>query len=192
MSHYVVIVSEEELQQILEYFTTQIKVVEKAIGSARKKRASPISASLPNIESAYFLDRIGALKKSLANRNETKTSESTDAAPKSKHESHLAPVLHFNDSIQDCKRLTQPELVAELKQRGTYNPELMAWDALGVIRFLDRTIHDHYQRQPPRNRQREEAFSRNVEALASLLKELNVTCDLRSPAVLQKLQNATL
>ncbi|KAK6760539.1 hypothetical protein RB195_021851 [Necator americanus] len=87
-------------------------------------------------------------------------------------------VLRLNDTIQDCKRLTQPELVAELKQRGTYNPELMAWDALGVIRFLDRTIHDHYQRQPPRNRQREEAFSRNVEALANLLKELNVTCDL--------------
>ncbi|KIH62686.1 hypothetical protein ANCDUO_07032 [Ancylostoma duodenale] len=186
----------EELQQILEYFTTQIKVVEKALGSARKKRASPISASLPNIESAYFLDRIGALKKSLASKNETKTSESTDAAPKSKYESHLAPnplitnvrwyndhsvdsVLHFNDTIQDCKRLTQPELVAELKQRGTYNPELMAWDALGVIRFLDRTIHDHYQRQPPRNRQREEAFSRNVEALASLLKELNVTGEPR-------------
>ncbi|KAK6760538.1 hypothetical protein RB195_021851 [Necator americanus] len=183
--------SEEELQHILAYFTTQIEIVEKAIGSARRKRASPISASLPNIESAYFLNRIGALKKSLASRNETKISESLDTPPKSKYESHFAPVLRLNDTIQDCKRLTQPELVAELKQRGTYNPELMAWDALGVIRFLDRTIHDHYQRQPPRNRQREEAFSRNVEALANLLKELNVTCDLRSPSILQKLQNAT-
>ncbi|KHJ98664.1 hypothetical protein OESDEN_01356 [Oesophagostomum dentatum] len=139
-------------------------MVEKAIGKARKKRASPISASIPNMygcflllvivvdvikffrESTYFLDRIGALKKSLANRNETKTSESVDAAPKAKHENFLAPVHNLSESLQqDCKRLTQPELVAELKQRGTYNPELMAWDAIGVIRFLDRTIHDHYQ-----------------------------------------------
>ncbi|CAJ0608733.1 unnamed protein product [Cylicocyclus nassatus] len=181
---------EEELQSILAYFTSQIKMVEAAIGTARRKRASPISASLPNIESTYFLDRIGALKKSLANRNETKTSENVDPPPRFKTENHFPPIFtQLNES--ECKRLTQPELVAELKQRGTYNPELMAWDAIGVIRFLDRTIHDHYQRQPPRNRQREEAFSRNVEALASLLKELNVTCDLRSPSVLQKLQNAT-
>ncbi|VDM74589.1 unnamed protein product [Strongylus vulgaris] len=191
MNYSILCISEEELQRILAYFTSQIKMVEAAIGTARRKRASPISASLPNIESTYFLDRIGALKKSLANRNETKTSENVDASPKFRNENNFPPVLQINDSLQDCKRLTQPELVAELKQRGTYNPELMAWDAIGVIRFLDRTIHDHYQRQPPRNRQREEAFSRNVEALASLLKELNVTCDLHSPSVLQKLQNAT-
>ncbi|VDO89327.1 unnamed protein product [Heligmosomoides polygyrus] len=97
----------------------------------------------------------------------------------------------LNESVQTCKRLTQPELVAELKHKGTYNPELMAWDALGVIRFLDRTIHDHYQHQPPHNRQREEALSRNAEGLAKLLQELNVTCDLRSAAFLQKLQNTT-
>lgn len=54
-------------------------------------------------------------------------------------------VLQINDTLNECKQLTQPELVAELKQKGTYNPELMAWDAIGVIRFLDRTIHDNYQ-----------------------------------------------
>ncbi|VDM54465.1 unnamed protein product [Angiostrongylus costaricensis] len=184
--------SEIELQRLLSYLTLQMLEVEKAIGSARMKRASPISASLPNRDSAYFLKRIGALKKSLLSQNGTKTSESMDSTPRSKYESENESeiqTLHLNESVQNCKRLTQPELVSELKQRGTYNPELMAWDALGVIRFLDRTIHDHYQRQPPRNRQREEVVSRNVEALASLLRELNVTCDVRSPFVLQKLHN---
>ncbi|KJH43389.1 hypothetical protein DICVIV_10595 [Dictyocaulus viviparus] len=183
---------EIELQEILTYLTQQMIKVEKAIGTVRIKRASPISASLPNRDSAYFLNRIGALKKSLANKNETKISESLDSPTKSTYGDRVITRFHLNDSFQNCKRLTQPELVTELKQKGTYNPDLMAWDAIGVIRFLDRSINDHYQRQPPRYRQREEAVSRNVEALASLLKELNVTCDIRSPFALQKLQNTIL
>uniref|UniRef100_A0A1I7WT30 Calponin-homology (CH) domain-containing protein n=1 Tax=Heterorhabditis bacteriophora TaxID=37862 RepID=A0A1I7WT30_HETBA len=121
--------------------------------------------------------------------NETKTSESIDT-PKTKYESQFQAI---NDSLQECKRLSQPELVAELKQRGTYNPELMAWDALGVIRFLDRTIHDHYQKQPAsKNKQRtEEVVERNVEALANLLKELNISCDVTTPVIREKLHNIT-
>lgn len=55
------------------------------------------------------------------------------------------PYFQINDTLNECKRLSQPELISELKSKGTYNPDLMAWDALGVIRFLDRTIQDQYQ-----------------------------------------------
>jgi hypothetical protein len=41
--------------------------------------------------------------------------------------------------------MSQAELVNELKQKGTYNPELMAWDVSGVFRFLDRSIVDQYE-----------------------------------------------
>lgn len=50
-----------------------------------------------------------------------------------------------NNTFEECKRLSQQELVSELKQKGTYNPDLMAWDASGVIRFLDRSIVDQYE-----------------------------------------------
>ena len=50
-----------------------------------------------------------------------------------------------NNSLEYCKHLSQTELVNELKQKGTYNPELMAWDVSGVFRFLDRSIVDQYE-----------------------------------------------
>lgn len=50
-----------------------------------------------------------------------------------------------NHTEEECRQLTQKELVKELKQKGTYNPDLMAWDVLGVLRFLDRTITDQYE-----------------------------------------------
>jgi hypothetical protein len=52
--------------------------------------------------------------------------------------------LKQNHSADECRRLSQSELVTELKQRGTYNPNLMAWDQNGVIRFLDRSV-DQYE-----------------------------------------------
>lgn len=53
--------------------------------------------------------------------------------------------FQFNHSAEECKRLSQAELVKELKAKGTYNPDLMAWDASGVFRFLDRNIVDQYE-----------------------------------------------
>lgn len=63
------------------------------------------------------------------------------------YESPPDPTCPFqrNNTPEECKRLSQQELVKELKQRGTYNPDLMAWDIVGVIRFLDRTITDQYE-----------------------------------------------
>ncbi|WKY14243.1 hypothetical protein Q1695_000075 [Nippostrongylus brasiliensis] len=185
--------SEDELQQLMMYLNSQMRKVEKAIGSARLKRASPISASLPNRKSAYFLSRMGALRSSPPQKrkeesNSIRTSTTTEKPVRA---SSILNSFFVNDGLRSCKRLTQSELVAELKHKGTYNPDLMAWDALGVIRFLDRSIHDHYQRQPVRSRQREDALSRNVDGLAKLLKELNVTCDLKSDYIVQRLNNST-
>lgn len=50
-----------------------------------------------------------------------------------------------NNTAEECRQLSQQELVTELKQKGTYNPDLMAWDASGIIRFLDRSIGDQYE-----------------------------------------------
>lgn len=50
-----------------------------------------------------------------------------------------------NSTAEECRQLSQQELVTELKQKGTYNPDLMAWDASGIIRFLDRSIGDQYE-----------------------------------------------
>ncbi|PAV70453.1 hypothetical protein WR25_18948 [Diploscapter pachys] len=197
-------ISVGELKRMQSYLSDQLKKVEEAIERTRRKRAtSPLSASLPNRESTYFLNRIGALKQSLQEKEKSRepkttsnivntTGESIDSRPNnSKFDGQLPASI--NDTLNECKQLTQPELVAELKQKGTYNPELMAWDAIGVIRFLDRTIHDNYQRQPQsRNKQQtEEVVERNVEALANLMKELNVSCDVKTPAIRARLQNIT-
>uniref|UniRef100_A0A915MRL3 Uncharacterized protein n=1 Tax=Meloidogyne javanica TaxID=6303 RepID=A0A915MRL3_MELJA len=38
--------------------------------------------------------------------------------------------------LDQCKHLSQPELVDELKRKGTYNPELMAWDVSGDVHIV--------------------------------------------------------
>uniref|UniRef100_A0A915LR42 Uncharacterized protein n=1 Tax=Meloidogyne javanica TaxID=6303 RepID=A0A915LR42_MELJA len=46
---------------------------------------------------------------------------------------------NLTSSILDqCKHLSQPELVDELKRKGTYNPELMAWDNIRTPEALSR------------------------------------------------------
>ncbi|CAA93658.2 Spaetzle domain-containing protein [Caenorhabditis elegans] len=189
-----------------EYLSQKLVQIRNAIQHSRQKRSvSPISASLPNRESAGFLSRIGAIKKSLEEAKQvsnnitepvaTPTSENLDAptpqadAFSPKFES--GKFQHINDSLTTCKKLSQPELVAELKQKGTYNPELMAWDALGVIRFLDRTIHEHYQKSSEKNKSKTEVIERNVEALEKLMRELNVTCDLKSDELRSKFHNVS-
>ncbi|CAI2358180.1 unnamed protein product [Caenorhabditis sp. 36 PRJEB53466] len=196
--------TEGELEQMQKYLSKKLTLIENAIKNSRRKRSvSPISASLPNRESAGFLSRIGAIKKTLEevkpvsnNITLTPTSENLDgptpqadiSSPQPKFES--GKFQHINDSLlTECKTLSQPELVAELKQKGTYNPELMAWDALGVIRFLDRTIHEHYQKSSAKNKSKTEVIERNVEALEKLMRELNVTCDLRSDEIRHKFHN---
>ncbi|CAJ0583458.1 unnamed protein product, partial [Mesorhabditis spiculigera] len=100
----------------------------------------------------------------------------------------------INHTAEECRQLSQAELVQELKQKGTYNPDLMAWDVMGVIRFLDRTITDQYEFQLQwKNRSSaKEVVERNVEALARIVHELNATCDLRVPHVRDKIANLTL
>ncbi|GMT05825.1 hypothetical protein PENTCL1PPCAC_27999 [Pristionchus entomophagus] len=97
-----------------------------------------------------------------------------------------------NHTAEECRHLTQHELVRELKQKGTYNPDLMAWDVFGILRFLDRTIAEQYEMQL-RNRTRGvEAAERNIEALSRILGELDVSCDVRSDSVRERMQNMTM
>ncbi|KAI6177198.1 hypothetical protein M3Y97_00881000 [Aphelenchoides bicaudatus] len=97
-----------------------------------------------------------------------------------------------NHTADECKRLTQAELVTELKQKGSYNPNLMAWDVAGVFRFLDRSIVDQYERQIKSHKSSKQAVQRNAEALERILAELNLHCDVRTPDVLSRLSNLTL
>ncbi|CAD5221092.1 unnamed protein product [Bursaphelenchus xylophilus] len=97
-----------------------------------------------------------------------------------------------NHTAEECKRLSQQELVKELKQKGTYNPDLMAWDATGVFRFLDRSILDQYERQVRAQTSNQQAVERNVLALERILSELNLKCQVRSPEVLSKISNLTI
>ncbi|KAL3101930.1 hypothetical protein niasHS_003339 [Heterodera schachtii] len=103
----------------------------------------------------------------------------------------LIPLRNIS-AVDHCKHLAQDDLVHELKQKGTYNPELMAWDVSGVFRFLDKTITDQYERQSKAPKSSDQAVKRNVEALERLLSELNLRCDVRSPEVLSRLSNLTM
>ncbi|CAD5214850.1 unnamed protein product [Bursaphelenchus okinawaensis] len=97
-----------------------------------------------------------------------------------------------NHTAEECKQLSQRELVKELKQKGTYNPDLMAWDATGVFRFLDRSILDQYDRQAKAQTSNQQAVERNILALERILSELNLKCQVRSPEVLSKISNLTV
>ncbi len=97
----------------------------------------------------------------------------------------------------------------ELKQKGTYNPDFMAWDVSGVIRFLDNTIVGHYDDkvrckydntcvdyQPKQTNTTSTtassiAVEKNLNALEKILDELNVHCDVRSPDAIARLYNLT-
>ncbi|KAF8354962.1 hypothetical protein PRIPAC_96585 [Pristionchus pacificus] len=93
-----------------------------------------------------------------------------------------------NHTREECRRLTQHELLRELKQQGTYNPDLMAWDVFGILRFLDRTIAEQC-----RNHTRGvDAVERNIDALSRILGELDVSCDIRSDIVRQRMQNMSM
>uniref|UniRef100_A0A8R1DM75 Spaetzle domain-containing protein n=1 Tax=Caenorhabditis japonica TaxID=281687 RepID=A0A8R1DM75_CAEJA len=193
-----------ELLQMQIHFSKKLAQIENAIKNTRKKRSvSPISASLPNRESAGFLSRIGAIKKSLEKSKNDSSTVTVSPTSTSENLDEPKPVFssltqkfdsgkfqHINDSfVTECKKLSQVELVAELKQKGTYNPELMAWDALGVIRFLDRTIHENYQKTAAKNKSKTEVIEKNVEALDKLIKELNFTCDLNVDKLRNKFHN---
>uniref|UniRef100_A0AC35U7X8 Spaetzle domain-containing protein n=1 Tax=Rhabditophanes sp. KR3021 TaxID=114890 RepID=A0AC35U7X8_9BILA len=110
--------------------------------------------------------------------------------------SHLSRSKTFNPKAnhtkEECFRLTQSELINELKQKGTYNPDLMAWDASGLLRFLDRSISDQYERRKSSHPNSEQTVMRNVEALEKILLELDLKCDVRQPEVISKLQNLTI
>jgi len=92
----------------------------------------------------------------------------------------------------ECKHFSELELVNELKQRGTYNPDLMAWDVSGIFRFLDRSIVDQYERQVKSEKSSKQAVQRNVMALERLLQELNLQCDIRTPEVISRISNLTM
>ncbi|VDM37365.1 unnamed protein product [Toxocara canis] len=136
--------TEDELLKCKERLRVLLSEVESALRSSakeRRKRYSPVSASLPDRESAFFLDRVNAI-------HVTREEELTRDAPRSTQSQHKRAkqfIPKRNNTFEECKRLSQQELVTELKQKGTYNPDLMAWDASGVIRFLDRSIVDQYE-----------------------------------------------
>uniref|UniRef100_A0A1I7YAG6 Uncharacterized protein n=1 Tax=Steinernema glaseri TaxID=37863 RepID=A0A1I7YAG6_9BILA len=173
----------------LEHYRNQLKTLLNDVETAmrkRQKRFVPISASLPNKQSAFFLERIGALR--LSHHPPRSLVKSASTSGKSTKTSAIR-----NHTAEECRQLSQSELVTQLKEKGTYNPDLMAWDLTGVIRFLNRSIVDQYDGQSsakPGNK--EQSLERNVEALEKLLAELNLHCDVRQPSVIYKLQNMTI
>lgn len=182
--------TDDELLQCEKHLRSLLNEVDSALKrnkKKRRKRYSPVSASIPDRESAFFLDRVNAIR---VTREEELTREiPRTTQPQQKRAKPFVP--NRNNTFEECKRLSQQELVSELKQKGTYNPDLMAWDASGVIRFLDRSIVDQYERQMKSRTSSAETVERNVEALERILAELNLQCDVRSPAVISRIQNLT-
>lgn len=183
--------TEEELVEckgILQHLLNKVDLLMNKKVEKRAKRYSPISSSLPNRESAFFLDRINAIR-ILRQEDQQRNNENKEEQPN--HQKTKPFVPKRNNSAEQCKRLSQQELVSELKQKGTYNPDLMAWDASGVIRFLDRSIVDQYEKQLKTRPSSEETTERNVEALERIFEELDLHCDVRSPSVVSRLRNLT-
>ncbi|VDK47041.1 unnamed protein product [Anisakis simplex] len=205
-----VCVAEDELLKYRRDLESLLAEVDTALVSnsierrKRYSRYSPISASLPDRESAFFLDRVRAIQVTReeelnSNLNRNNVEESSSSSPQQQNEQYQPQKIRAkpfipkrNNTVEECKRLSQQELVVELKQKGTYNPDLMAWDASGVIRFLDRSIVDQYERQMKSHASSEETVERNIEALERILAELNLQCDVRSPSVISRIQNITL
>ncbi|KAI1718196.1 hypothetical protein DdX_06615 [Ditylenchus destructor] len=210
-----------ELRQFKDELNDMLEKVEEAIhtretlqvttkSNTRRRAFNPISASLPNRLSALFLGRMNAalnfspnldgtepkLKENQGLAKEARRSNEGYVRAESLNVMSSARNFHFNPtknhSAEECKRLSQPELVNELKQKGTYNPDLMAWDVSGVFRFLDRSIIDQYERQAKSRKSSQQAFQRNVEALERLLEELNLQCNVTAPDVVEKISNLTL
>nr|CAD2146791.1 unnamed protein product [Meloidogyne enterolobii] len=142
------------------------------------------------------------LNDSLNDSLTTSTSSTSNSKPNILLQSNklFIPKIIIQNSIKNltsnildqCKHLSQPELVDELKRKGTYNPELMAWDVSGVFRFLDRSIVDQYEKQIKTQKSGEQAIKRNIEALEKLLGELKLHCNIRTPEALSRFGNITL
>uniref|UniRef100_A0A914XYF1 Uncharacterized protein n=1 Tax=Panagrolaimus superbus TaxID=310955 RepID=A0A914XYF1_9BILA len=149
-----------ELRDYKKHLSSMLEKVDTAIADyerLKSKRFIPISSTIPDDKSAFILDRV----ESLTEKNEKQKNISlplpealaaTDTATQFSPlpSSHYKTILYYfflqqNRSVEECRRLSQAELVTELKQKGTYNPDLMAWDATGIFRFLDRSIVDQYE-----------------------------------------------
>uniref|UniRef100_A0AC35GSM5 Spaetzle domain-containing protein n=1 Tax=Panagrolaimus sp. PS1159 TaxID=55785 RepID=A0AC35GSM5_9BILA len=198
-----------ELRDYKKHLNTMLEKVDTAISDYEKlksKRFIPISSTIPDDKSAFILDRVESLTNEKQKNHslplpETLAAASTDTSTQFSPlpAQHYASRQYYgpfnptqNRSMEECRRLSQAELVTELKQKGTYNPDLMAWDATGIFRFLDRSIVDQYEKQTKSKKSSNQAVERNVEALERLLAELNLQCNVRNPAVLSKLQNLTI
>ncbi|TMS36984.1 hypothetical protein L596_004021 [Steinernema carpocapsae] len=177
----------DDLKAYRNYLNSLLSNVEKTI-KKRQKRFVPVSASLPDRQSAFFLERIGALR--LSQHPPRTLSEATRASNKGTEIKQNNAIR--NHTVDECRQLSQSELVTKLKEKGTYNPDLMAWDLSGVIRFLDRSIIDQYEWQFKSRGSNEQSLARNVEALENILGELNLYCNVRQPTVISRLQNLTI
>uniref|UniRef100_A0A915CYB5 Sarcosine oxidasee (formaldehyde-forming) n=1 Tax=Ditylenchus dipsaci TaxID=166011 RepID=A0A915CYB5_9BILA len=206
-----------ELEQYKDELNSMLNKVEEAMKTqetlkTRPKHFSPISSSLPNRLSALFRGRVNAALNFSPNLDGNEDRDRFTQSPIMPKEQKKSAEGHFraesltmmspahrlpfnptkNHSAEECKHLSQAELVNELKQKGTYNPDLMAWDVSGVFRFLDRSIVDQYERQAKSRKSSQQAFQRNVEALERLLDELNLQCNVTSPDVVARISNLTM
>ncbi|OZC10656.1 hypothetical protein X798_02405 [Onchocerca flexuosa] len=182
--------SESELLNCRRHYRSLLQKVNGELARvSRQKPYSPVSASLPDHESIFFLDRLKAIRLAREEELNRTLTETIDGEIFEKRRRPFVP--RRNNTVEECRQLSQQELVTELKQKGTYNPDLMAWDASGIIRFLDRSIGDQYERESKTRLSVEETVERNVEALERILSELNIECDVRSPSVISRLQNLT-
>jgi hypothetical protein len=86
-----------------------------------------------------------------------------------------------------CMTYTDDELFADLRERGTYNPDLMAYNLEGILRFLRRRYGEEATNEQPYAEdvartveQEQQTVRRNLFALEKLLKDLKVNCNVRS------------
>ncbi|KRX68728.1 Uncharacterized protein T09_490 [Trichinella sp. T9] len=123
----------------------------------------------------------------------------------------------FLQNMTNCVQFTKDQLIDELKHRGTYNPDFMAWDVRGVLKFFEKFKENFYDVQQKKRiffekyfiicilfvdfqlQSREEieqhavGVEQNLAALEGFVRELELqNCNLRTPDVFAKLYNITM
>ncbi|KRY93627.1 Uncharacterized protein T4D_14635 [Trichinella pseudospiralis] len=98
----------------------------------------------------------------------------------------------FLQNMTNCVQFTKDQLIDELKHRGTYNPDFMAWDVRGVLKFFEKFKENFYDSREEIE-QHTVGVEQNLAALEGFVRELELqNCNLRTPDVFAKLYNITM
>uniref|UniRef100_A0A915HXN9 G-protein coupled receptors family 1 profile domain-containing protein n=1 Tax=Romanomermis culicivorax TaxID=13658 RepID=A0A915HXN9_ROMCU len=113
------------------------------------------------------------------------------AKSKDSKEIARADMDNFLKNVTKCTQLTEEQLIKELKQEGTYNPDFMAWDVRGVLNFFEKASTGSYDKTKKES-DRSRIAEQNLAAVEALVKELHLqNCNLRTPEIMAKLFNVT-